>query len=166
MPRIVFDSPDLQAVMRTGTRPDPAIPRIHRADSLNTARRQYVAGGGDTTPKGPFSVTLEGGTAIRVSDTSGGNGAGLVTIGSISISVPVTDFAVQTGEVYLDVTYTGGTVSAYSADIRIAASTPTNTSYNQFVLRLGGCTVSGGTSASVYQTRAPGDVEVLGRWVV
>ena len=116
--------------------------------------------------KGPFAVTLEGGTSIKVWDSSGGPGAGIVTVGSYSERVAAKTFPVQNGEVYLDVTYIGGTVSAYSMSLSIAAQTPSPSDFRQYILRLGGCTVTGGTVASVYQTRAPGDVEIWGRWVI
>ena len=120
----------------------------------------------DGAVKGPFAVTLEGGTTIKVWDSSGGEGAGIVTIGSYSERVGARTFPVQTGEVYLDVTYTGGTVGSYSMTLRIAAAAPSPSSAQQYILRLGGCTFSGGTAAGVYPTRAPGDIEVLGRWTL
>ena len=121
----------------------------------------------DVSVKGPVAVTLEGGTSIKVWDSSGGEGAGVVTIGSYSTRVAATTFPIQTGEIYLDVNYIGGgTVSAYAINIAISSRTPSPSTFQQYILRLGGCTVTGGTVASVYQTRAPGDIEVLGRWTL
>lgn len=166
--RLVLDSPALQRAAATGfVRPLPSARRIPGDSSLFRRRGGLSAPGEKFTVTGPFAVTLEGGTTIKVWDSSGGEGAGIVTIGSYSEHVAAQTFPVQSGEVYLDVNYIGGgTSSAYTINIAIAARTPSPSTYQQYTLRLGGCTVTGGTVAGVYQTRTPGDIEVLGRWVL
>ena len=171
--RLVLTSPALERATASGNiRPTGPQNRRHGDSSLFRRRGGLSAPGEKFTVTGPFAVTLEGGTTIKVWDSSGGEGAGIVTIGSYSEHVAAQTFPVQTGEVYLDVTYSGGTFTGntyvfgtYSISISIAARTPSRPGFNQYVLRLGGCTVTGGTIASVYQTRAPGDVEVIGRWM-
>ena len=165
--RLVLTSPALERATASGNiRPTGPQNRRPGDSSLFRRRGGLSAPGEKFTVTGPFAVTLEGGTTIKVWDSSGGEGAGIVTIGSYSERIASRTFPVQNGEVYLDVTYIGGTVSAYSMSISIAARTPYPSDPTQYILRLGGCTVTGGTVASVYQTRAPGDVEIWGRWTI